>query len=236
MLMWVPGSVAYLVPLFVIGVRLLFGVLRDALASDDDPLRVRHRPGARSPRSLDRCRSSAAAASGEAAAFDLLRFRSLGRFLRWRHAPALLAGPAARARRAYRLRWLSRTAGRRHESGGRTPLDSLARTGGPGLARGRQRLLHGLPVHAAADAGPALATARAVAWPPWLRNKWLAVAPRRWLLVGLRGVCSLGQPLADRLDHSGVISRLPSSSTVFFAARRSANMSARSVSSISCNR
>ena len=27
--MWVPGSVAYLVPLFVIGVRLLFGAFRD---------------------------------------------------------------------------------------------------------------------------------------------------------------------------------------------------------------
>ena len=46
-----------------------------------------------------------------------------------------------------------------HESGRRPSLDSLAWTGGPGIAGGGQRFLHGVSLHAAADARAALAAA-----------------------------------------------------------------------------
>ena len=150
--MWVPGSLAYLVPLFVIGVRLLFG-------ASETPRRGWIR--SHETRSLaqrlyrvgSRCPSSASPLLRvEPAAFDLLRVPLLGRFLRWRHARLCLQVPAPAPGRAHRLRWLPRAADRRHEPGGRAALDSLARPGGPGVAGGRQRLLHGLPVHAAADA------------------------------------------------------------------------------------
>jgi cytochrome c oxidase assembly factor CtaG len=72
-LMWVPGSLAYLVPLFVIGIRLLFGASevrrrpRPAPAISL-PILGQPQPGSRRP------------------AFDVVRIPVLGRFLRWRHA------------------------------------------------------------------------------------------------------------------------------------------------------
>jgi cytochrome c oxidase assembly factor CtaG/polyferredoxin len=91
-LMWVPGSIAYLVPLFVIGIRLLFG------ASDTPRRRLKPRqipnagPGALpgrlalpiigQPRPLD-----------APTAFDVLRVPLFGRFLRWRHARISLQVP-----------------------------------------------------------------------------------------------------------------------------------------------
>ncbi len=73
------------------------------------------------------------------------------------------------------LRRPPRAAVGRDEPGRRASLDSLAWSGGPGAAGGRQCLLHGLPVHAAPDTRAALAAARAGAGRDWLRNKWLAV-------------------------------------------------------------
>ena len=63
-LMWVPGSVAFLVPLFWIGVAYLLG---------SDLNRKRRRPAVPQPRRPAR-------------AFDLLTAPYVGRFLRWRHA------------------------------------------------------------------------------------------------------------------------------------------------------
>ncbi len=84
-LMWVPGSVVYLVPLFVIGIQLLFGAF-------ENPRRRRNphqgpQPGLRTAASLIVLPVLGqplprALPSG----FDLLRVPVMGRFLRWRHA------------------------------------------------------------------------------------------------------------------------------------------------------
>jgi cytochrome c oxidase assembly factor CtaG len=88
-IMWVPGSVAYLVPLFVIGVWLLL------------PARARVSGGAPSSRpSRERLqlpilqlpiRQPPTASHG----FDLLATPLLGRFLKWRHARLALQLPLA---------------------------------------------------------------------------------------------------------------------------------------------
>jgi cytochrome c oxidase assembly factor CtaG/ferredoxin len=70
-LMWVPGSIAYLVPLFFIGLQLLFG----AAEKRNSKMRRLALPVVGQPRS--RVVHSA---------FDLLSIPLLGRFLRWRHA------------------------------------------------------------------------------------------------------------------------------------------------------
>jgi cytochrome c oxidase assembly factor CtaG/polyferredoxin len=67
-LMWVPGSIAFLLPLFWIGVAVLFDT-----------------ENKRQPRSIGRPR-----AAGASRRFDLLGVPAIGRFLRWRHArPAM---------------------------------------------------------------------------------------------------------------------------------------------------
>jgi cytochrome c oxidase assembly factor CtaG len=73
-LMWVPGSAAFLLPLFGITLRLL---------SDPENVRMTRRPapGARLPLPMVSLRPVAVPA-----AFDLLRVPLLGSFLRWRHA------------------------------------------------------------------------------------------------------------------------------------------------------
>jgi cytochrome c oxidase assembly factor CtaG len=83
--MWVPGSVAYLVPLFVIGIRLLFGV-SDSPSRRLDPRRAPNfDPGAMPGRLLLPIIGQPHPLV-ESAAFDVLRVPLLGRFLRWRHA------------------------------------------------------------------------------------------------------------------------------------------------------
>ena len=77
-LMWVPGSVAFLIPLFLIGVQLLFGDTR---------------------RTIHKANRLALPILGQPtrpvkpAAFDLLRLPLLGRFLRGRHARLSLQLP-----------------------------------------------------------------------------------------------------------------------------------------------
>jgi len=73
-LMWVPGSVAFLLPVFVIGLRLLYG---PQAAPAPPPVR------GRIPLPL----------AAPAPAADLLRLPVLGRFLRWRHARAAVQVP-----------------------------------------------------------------------------------------------------------------------------------------------
>ena len=77
LIMWIPGSIAYLAPLFVIGVRLLHGRTSNAATRTPVPAsKLRHisLPILGQPR------------RAEPAAFDVLRLPLLGRFLRWRHA------------------------------------------------------------------------------------------------------------------------------------------------------
>jgi len=98
-LMWVPGSLAYLVPLFLLGIRLLYG---DA----NRPGTVRPPAGQRIPGSaagglrplpILACTSSGCRPAGPAPrpGFDLLRMPVLGRFLKWRHARLALQLPLA---------------------------------------------------------------------------------------------------------------------------------------------
>jgi cytochrome c oxidase assembly factor CtaG len=111
-LMWVPGSPVYLVPLFAIGVRLLFGAERRPPASWGrvcnlpSSTRSGYKPAPTGPRHnyapQPRRPTGARIAlpvlgssdqSETSAAFDLLRVPLLGRFLHWRHARLCLQLP-----------------------------------------------------------------------------------------------------------------------------------------------
>jgi polyferredoxin len=80
--MWVPGSLAFLLPLFAIVVRLLYGQQSGASNQESaaKPSGVRRiaLPVVASSRTPD--------SRSRAPAFDLLRVPLLGRFLKWRHA------------------------------------------------------------------------------------------------------------------------------------------------------
>jgi cytochrome c oxidase assembly factor CtaG len=76
-LMWVPGSLAYLVPLAGLAPRLLFGKPPRAVPRRI-PLPLAGPPGGLTPRR---------------APFDLLRVPAVGAFLRWRHARLVLQLP-----------------------------------------------------------------------------------------------------------------------------------------------
>jgi len=84
-LMWVPGSVAYLVPLFVIGIQLLFG----ALETPRRRLKTLQGPKPGPATVADRIILPVLGQpllSVVRPSFDVLRIPLLGRFLRWRHA------------------------------------------------------------------------------------------------------------------------------------------------------
>jgi cytochrome c oxidase assembly factor CtaG/polyferredoxin len=83
LIMWVPGSLAFLLPLFGIGVRLLSGNRDSVLSKPHPPTRLGTRIALPllTPNSTPRPR------------FDLLRLPLLGRFLRWRHARLCLQVP-----------------------------------------------------------------------------------------------------------------------------------------------
>jgi cytochrome c oxidase assembly factor CtaG len=80
-IMWVPGSVAYLVPLFAIGVQLLF------------PERARTLHGSAKRPALSRLQLPVLQRAPVSPGFDLLHAPLLGRFLRWRHARLALQLP-----------------------------------------------------------------------------------------------------------------------------------------------
>jgi cytochrome c oxidase assembly factor CtaG/polyferredoxin len=98
-LMWVPGSVVYLLPLFAIGVRLLLGgddfapeAVRSPAPRNGEGERKERLPlqGAPASRlSLPLIDPAKPAPAG----FDLLRLPLLGPFLRWRHARFALQLP-----------------------------------------------------------------------------------------------------------------------------------------------
>jgi cytochrome c oxidase assembly factor CtaG/polyferredoxin len=91
-LMWVPGSAAFLVPLFVIGIQLLFGAFETT---------NRRRGLRRGPQPVPRAVASRIELPvlgqpplpTRAAALDGLRIPVLGRFLRWKHARLSLQVP-----------------------------------------------------------------------------------------------------------------------------------------------
>ena len=101
-IMWVPGSLVYLVPLFVIGVRLLMDgerktprramPRRSLLTHIPLPARVLL-PILGQPQRI-KCGPSP---------FDALRIPGLGRFLRWRHARITLQIPSDAGSRRHRL-------------------------------------------------------------------------------------------------------------------------------------
>jgi ferredoxin len=77
-IMWVPGSLAYLVPLFLLSLRLLYGQKKYRVPST----------GHRAPRNFGQGRIALPLLSTSPGhgRFDILRLPLLGAFLRWRHA------------------------------------------------------------------------------------------------------------------------------------------------------
>jgi cytochrome c oxidase assembly factor CtaG/polyferredoxin len=73
-LMWIPGSIAFLLPLLAIGFRLLYGQETEAKSQKSEINKKR------------RIALPLVASSPRASGFDLLRLPLLGRFLKWRHA------------------------------------------------------------------------------------------------------------------------------------------------------
>jgi cytochrome c oxidase assembly factor CtaG len=92
-LMWVPGSIAFLLPLFAIGIRLLSG--EEPSGRRRTAAIKRLKPEAR-PIELPLAFPADAPRSHPAtSAFDLLRIPLVGRFLKWRHARVTLQLPLA---------------------------------------------------------------------------------------------------------------------------------------------
>jgi len=85
-LMWVPGSLVYLLPFFVMAVRLLYGEVKAVQA-------VRPSAAKRPLPSLPILADAPAMDRFHRAGFDLFRTPGLGRFLRWRHARLALQLP-----------------------------------------------------------------------------------------------------------------------------------------------
>jgi cytochrome c oxidase assembly factor CtaG len=176
-IMWVPGSVVYLVPLFVIGIRLLYGGSR---AVEQPSIRERRTPiGARSIGRLPLPLAGQGSPGPPSPAFDLLRLPVLGHFLRWEHA-----------RVALQLVLLL-VAGVIVYDGLRGPqVASINLAGVLPWIHWRGLLVLGMLIggNVFCMACPFLLP-RTIArrwlparlrWPRWLRNKWLAV----FLLVG----------------------------------------------------
>ena len=88
-IMWVPGSVAYLVPLFAIGVQLLFPARaenRAAWRGRDQPKTGRESANPTREPAHSRLQLPVLQEPRVSEGFDLLGTPLLGRFLRWRHA------------------------------------------------------------------------------------------------------------------------------------------------------
>ncbi len=99
-LMWVPGSIAFLVPLFALSARLLYG-------AGGKEEREKGRQGEGEKRSEGGIGSlslspflpfSLSLPPTRIPAFDLLRIPLIGRFLRWRHARLAMQAPWGRWR------------------------------------------------------------------------------------------------------------------------------------------
>ncbi|HVS35475.1 MAG TPA: cytochrome c oxidase assembly protein, partial [Gemmataceae bacterium] len=88
--MWIPGSAAFLLPLFWVGVEFLFGRSQGEKGRKREREKGRQPRGARIPLALVTSASHSVSPSPlrpfAPSRFDLLRVPLLGRFLRWRHA------------------------------------------------------------------------------------------------------------------------------------------------------
>jgi cytochrome c oxidase assembly factor CtaG len=83
-LMWVPGSLVFLLPLFALGVQLMSGQARDRTITKQAHKTPKH---TRMPLPLiHNAVASAPSPPIASSPFDALRLPLLGRFLRWRHA------------------------------------------------------------------------------------------------------------------------------------------------------
>jgi cytochrome c oxidase assembly factor CtaG len=97
-IMWVPGTLAFLVPLFAIGLQLLFGpnvAARFQRADSSGDQSARWKRAATSGRRMALPLVSPEHPPVSSSGFDLLRLPLLGRFLRWRHARLVLQLPLA---------------------------------------------------------------------------------------------------------------------------------------------
>lgn len=169
-LMWVPGSVAFLVPLFGVGLGLLFG--KKTGVRRQEPAIASQRSG--NGRIALPLVGSVQTPSSATSRFDLLRVPWLGRFLRWRHARLCLQLP------------LLVLAGFVIYDGFRGPqVGSMNLAGVLPWIHWRGLLILGLLVcgNVFCMACP-FTLPRTLArrwlpvgrvWPRWLRNKWLAV-------------------------------------------------------------
>ncbi len=84
LIMWVPGSIAFLLPLFWIGVQLLYGT-----ESVSHETQVRQAPQPR----MGRIALPMLVLTPSPVRFDVLRIPLFGRFLKWRHARLCLQVP-----------------------------------------------------------------------------------------------------------------------------------------------
>ena len=245
-LMWVPGSVAFLLPLFGIGVRLLSG--RGASVRSDEVGGRSQRPAVAKPGGqvplpgrialpvLILRLSLVALADVQPLAFDLLRLPLLGRFLRWRHARLCLQVPLLLLAGVMIYDGLRGPPGRRHEPGRRTAVDSLARPAwSSGLLAAGNVFCMACPFMVPRTlARRWLPQGRS--WPRWLRNKWLAVVLLAVFLWAYEAFALWDSPwwtawialgyFVGGLRHRWFLSRC-----IAFAS-----MSARSASSTSCSR
>ncbi|MGO9921999.1 MAG: cytochrome c oxidase assembly protein [Isosphaeraceae bacterium] len=179
--MWVPGSAAFLLPLFGIGVQLLSGRGSSVRSQRSQVRRPTSRAGGQGARPVPGRVSVPVVNSSltsdlrfATAGFDLLRLPLLGRFLKWRHARlslqlpfVLLAGlivydglrgpPIAPQNLAGVLPWI-------HWRG----LAVL------GLLSAGNVVCMACPFMLPRALARRLGTAT-YAWPTWLRNKWLAL-------------------------------------------------------------
>ena len=244
-LMWVPGSLAFLVPLFGIGCRLLYGPAEDVTSrgqeSGQKATSTSGISGLRGERVERRANPLAAVPllpdsllPLRTPGFDLLHVPLLGRFLKWRHARLAMQLP------------LAALAGVLILDGLRGPQV------GPMNLAGVLPWIHwrGLLILSLLAAGNFFCMAcpflvpRTLArrwlplgrnWPRWLRSKWLAVALLGLFLWAYEALSLWDSPwwtawlalayfaLAFVIDG-------------FFRAPRFASTSAPSASSTSCSR
>ncbi len=95
-LMWVPGSLAFLGPLFVIGVRLLYPPRETVTVHERAPGSPRlatQRLSRRIPLQLIAPANEPGQQQKRRASFDLLHLPLLGSFLKWRHARLAMQAP-----------------------------------------------------------------------------------------------------------------------------------------------
>ncbi len=116
---------------------------------------------------------------------------------------------------------------------GVVPWTLVARAHRAGAARGRQLLLHGLSVHAAARARPPARPGRRAPGRARCARKWLAVALLAALLRRAGALRLVGRPARHRRCWCSPTSSPRSPSTRWCAAPASASTSARSASSSS---